>query len=285
MSARRMTVTSEFLPLLRDALYREVGMAGEALHDRLNSPDAPHIDWSEPVAQFDRARAVLDVIGWNDREPEPDAVLDIQPYRCTITRALRGSLATEYHLMGEQGDDAKRQRDGARTRARTIEAWAESVGLDLDAEPVEHLVAVPADFMDLLVESLLADFTLAAQGVEGAGVTPASYPTPLAWFDAIRALLDELGWGERETVDIDDVHREALQRVRVVDLDVHREALQRVLVDRLEEEHARIVDADRNITAEGAQKQRESAYRWSLQVEQFMDAAGLDIPEAGDRDA
>ncbi len=257
--------------LLRDALYREVGIAGEGLHARLSSPNAPRLDWGEPVAQFDQARAVLDLIGWNERQPEPDAVLDIQPHRRTIIRALRGSLATERHLASEPGHDAdaKHQRAGARARARTIEAWAKSAGLQLDVEPVEHRITVPEDCAGVLLESLLEALRDAAVKLDDCGLDPACYPGPVARFEQVRAALDAIGWGEHQDIDA-DTHYAALQLALAARLDLERSMLASA-VESIEKGH------------EGGAEGRQTAYRYTLVIEALMHDAGLEIPEAGER--
>jgi hypothetical protein len=103
---------------LRDALYSHLGEAAEELASIVRSQGREHADWSEPVARFDRTRAVLDVTGWNQ-------------HREVIGDALRDALATERHFMAEQGDHAAGQRQRAYTRALTIETWAKNVGLEV----------------------------------------------------------------------------------------------------------------------------------------------------------
>jgi ElaB/YqjD/DUF883 family membrane-anchored ribosome-binding protein len=120
------------VPRLREALYSQLCKVAEELDEIVSSTGRALDDWSVPVARFDRTRAALDVLGWNERSPEHDMEIDLDEHRQVIVDALCDELDTEHYLMSEKGPAAKRQRQKARARARTIEAWAESVGLKLD---------------------------------------------------------------------------------------------------------------------------------------------------------
>jgi len=126
------TVPVAAVPRLREALHSQLGNVAEELSEIVVSPERALDDWSEPVERFDGVRAVLDVIGWNDRTRECDTEIDLDQHREVIVEALRDELDLEHYLMSEKGRAAKRQRQKARARARTIEAWAESAGLKLD---------------------------------------------------------------------------------------------------------------------------------------------------------
>lgn len=218
------------------------------------------------MARLDRTRAVLGVIRDRGRDPERDVEFELARHRRAIVDALRDYLPGERSLIAEPGE-----RKRTATRVQAVEVFVESAGLDLSAESVEHRVTVPADFVGLLVEALLSELILAAQHVEDAGLDPASYPRPLARFDAIRALLDAIGWGEHDITEID--------------LDDHQDVLARALAARLAMERDCIIDAEGSPTARGAREQREHAHGYALQIERFMHDAGLEIPEAGERDA
>jgi hypothetical protein len=125
------TIPADAVLRLRDALYGYLGEVAEELASITHSQGREHADWSEPVARFDRTRALLDVAGWNERDPERDVTIDLDQHREVIGNALRDALATEHHFMAEQGDRAAAQRQRAYTRALTIETWAENVGLDV----------------------------------------------------------------------------------------------------------------------------------------------------------
>jgi hypothetical protein len=78
--------------------------------------------WVEPVARFDRVRAVLDVIGW-ENGPEWDVELDMRRYG----RAVRDALATELDSMWHLAQEEDRQQsEWARENVGIIErflAW------------------------------------------------------------------------------------------------------------------------------------------------------------------
>lgn len=124
-------IPAETVLRLRDALYVQLGEAAEELTSIVLSQGREHADWSEPVARFDRTRALLDEIGWNERDLERDVAIDVDQHRKVIIDALRDALATEHHFMAEPGDHAAAQRQRAHARALSIETWADSVGLEV----------------------------------------------------------------------------------------------------------------------------------------------------------
>ena len=126
------TIPAAAVPRLRGALYSQLGKVADELDQIVVMARRAKDDWSEPVARFDRTRVVLDVIGWNERDPERNVEIDLDRHRRVIVEALRDELDGERYLMSEKGQGAERQRQNARARALTIEAWAESVGLKLD---------------------------------------------------------------------------------------------------------------------------------------------------------
>lgn len=223
--------------------------------------------WTEPIVILGRSCALLERIGWVAREDEPDAEIDVDRYRWTIVHVLSSDLELWRSIMREQGKlptEAERQRASA--KAQMIEEFAASVGLDLDEEHDGHYVTVPDDFADLLVETLIGDLQTAAQSVESGPDADA-----LERFDAIRELLDAIGWGEG----------------RRIDLDLYGYALQTALADRLGLERLMMADATESVEKghKGAEQARDRAYGYALQIERFMDSAGLTIPEAGGQDA
>lgn len=265
-----ITIPADIVRELRSALYVAMSGAAEELATLGYERGTTFARWQTWTATFDRARSLLDRIGWQDREPETDVQLDTDVHR----RALTDTLAADLRLMRSIADDSDSglaDRAGWAARARAVEGFALSAGLDLESDPVEQRVTIPGDFMDLLVEALLTSFRHAAQEVEDAGLAPEVYPDRLERFDAIRWLLDALGWGARGAVGID--------------LDAHRDVLQQTLSDRLDMERAFMADADNSASAEGASEQRQRAYAYALEVERFMDSAGLTIPQEGERDA
>jgi hypothetical protein len=116
---------------LREALYGQIGDVAEDLATATRQPAREaREEWTEPVARFDRTRALLDEIGWNERDPERSAEVDVDQHRQVIVEALSAQLESEHHLMSERGPAAAQQRHRARNYARTIEALMAAVGLD-----------------------------------------------------------------------------------------------------------------------------------------------------------
>lgn len=255
---------------LREALYLQLGWVSEEMGALVVARRDVRGEWPAVITRLDRVRALLGVIGWNGRDPEEDAEVDLATHGQVVVEALHDYLPIERSLMREPGEHASGQRARARARVCAVEAFAQSAGLDLTGKRVERRITIPVDFMGLLVESLLSELRVAAQHVEDAGLDPAGYPGPLASFDAIRRLLDVLGWGEHGTAEID--------------LDDHEDVLARVLGERLAIERDSLADADRDPAALGAREQRERAYAYTLQIEGFMLDAGLEILQPGERD-
>ena len=124
---------------------------------------------------------------------------------------------------------------------------------------------IPAEFLPLLAEALLGVLQDAVEAIEQCGLDAKSYPEPLRRFDRIRATLDAIGWGASEDID----------------LDVHRDELQAALTDRLATER-HLQESAEVMIGEDAERQRQRAYGYRVQIEAFMHATGLTI--RGDRD-
>lgn len=125
------SIPAEAVLRLREALYSQLGYIADELAAIARTPGREINDeWSEPVACFDRTRALLDQIGWNERNPEQDAKIDLDQHRQVIRAALNDHLKIEHYLMSEQGDHAAGQRQRAHARALTIEAFMAAAGLE-----------------------------------------------------------------------------------------------------------------------------------------------------------
>ena len=107
------TVPAAAVPRLREALYRQIGTTAEEIDQIILWAGRAHDDWSALVARFDRARVVLDVIGWNDRTRERDTEIDLDQHREVIVEALRDELDAERYLMSDKG---AAQRSGSASR-------------------------------------------------------------------------------------------------------------------------------------------------------------------------
>lgn len=253
---------------LREALCHELGGVGEEMASLDRNPDA-HA-WGRHLGYFDALRAALDELGWSGAQ---GAEIDLDRHRRVIVDALSEALEGERHLIDEaernlDAPDAEDQRREAQARADVIEAWAESAGLDLEWHPRPHRVVASAELAPIVLESLLEAFRGAVEGVEQCGMDPDGYTEALAHFDAIRAALDSLGWGEHADLD----------------LDAHRDVFQSALAERLSTERDMTADALDAIGKghTGGEQQRQRTYRNTVAIESLMHEAGLQIPPAGD---
>jgi hypothetical protein len=263
-----ITIPGEVLQFVRDELYNQLGGFGEdiASESRVPGSEIPG-DWLRCVARFDRTRALLDRIGWTTREPERDVTIELTMHRRALTDALGDELAYQRRTVEEEGHShegaaAVARQEEAHRHVLLIEAFAGGLGLDVDSEPVERPITIPASFRHLLTEALLGALHSAAEGVEDAGLDPERFPEPLARFDAIRAALWVTQWGEISTIDAD----------------AHGYALQVALAERLEAERGFIADGASH--REPLQVRRASTY--AEEIEAFMRAAGLSIPDTFD---
>jgi hypothetical protein len=235
-------------------LSEQIGVVG---HEPRNVEQLAR--WSDPIAAFDRGRALLDRIGWIACDDEADAEIDLERYRWTVEHILGSDLDLFRSIVREQGGTTDAERQNAVAKAHAIEEFAESIGLRLDEEHDGHYVTVPDDFADLLVEAVIGELRQAAQAVENGPDADT-----LEQFDAIRELLDASDWGA----------------VAKIDLDLYGYALQRVLADRLLLERFMMADAAESVEKghKGAEQARDRAYSYALQIERFMETAGLEIP-------
>jgi hypothetical protein len=124
-----------------------------------------------------------------------------------------------------------------------------------------NTTTLPCGFLRLLTESLMGNMREVAQEIEQCGLDRDAYPEPLARLDAIRALLDALGWGT----------------VPRIDVDAHRQVIETSLAARLTDERCMQTDAEEG-SGPDAERQRQRAYAYTLEIESFMADAGLPIP-------
>jgi hypothetical protein len=125
---------------------------------------------------------------------------------------------------------------------------------------------IPADRLPLLTSALREDLQAAAQAIGQCG-PDSDIAAGLEHFDAIRATLDAIGWGNTEPVH--DV---------IVDLDQHRDVLQAVLDRLLQAKRERRADAQRA----GSEEERQHAEDDVIQLEVFM-LEVLEMSEGGEQ--
>lgn len=127
------TIPAAAVLRLREALYGQLGDVAEELASAERTPGREILgDWYEPVARFDRTRALLDAIGWSERDPEPDVEVDLEAHRQVIVTALSDQMEAERHLMAERGQAAEKQRQRACLHALIIESFMAAIGLEAD---------------------------------------------------------------------------------------------------------------------------------------------------------
>jgi hypothetical protein len=255
------TVPAAVVLELRGALYHQLGSTAEDLASADYDPPADRLsEWSEPLARLDRARVLLDRIGWVRSNPETGAEIDLDRHRRVILDALGTDLSIQRSLAGER--DVR-----ASAHVLAIEAFAASADLDLDRDH-EQRITVPDDTLDLLTRCLLSIMREAAELVEQCGFNGDDYAEPLERFDVIRAALDAIKWGARADIDVS----------------AHRWALQLALTERLASERDAVRDALESIERDrkGGVRELQRARGYMQQIETLMTDAGLDIPTDDD---
>lgn len=134
------------------------------------------------------------------------------------------------------------------------------------------MLTVPAAVVKHLRIGLFSDLGDAVYEIDGFCVLagrethPEWFTEPMRELDAVRALLDVIGWGEP-----------SVSEPVTIDLDRHRPTLEVALTGLLELERD-LLDVDPSYR--GAGRQRERAGRAVGEIESFLAANGMPIPEA-----
>jgi hypothetical protein len=116
-----IVIPADVVVQLREGLFSQLGDVAQGLDAVIVRPAAARRrEWVEPVALFDRARAVLDLIGWEQRDPEQEVEVDLHRHRRAIEEALCRELETQWHLA--EADDPH-LREWATTNAAVIEPF------------------------------------------------------------------------------------------------------------------------------------------------------------------
>jgi hypothetical protein len=247
------TITAPVARELREALYDQLGKVAEDMPvDRRVLTRDQLKEWTRVVSRFDRARGLLDRIGWIT-EGERDATIDLAAHRRGLIDALGDDLAAW------QSVEESESREDARERILLIESFAASVGLDVVSEPVERWITVPSDFAATLLEALIEAIGHAADEIEACGFDTACCRERVAGVASIAAALDAIGWGERAEIDVD----------------THHGALQAALAERLTTERSMAASTPRD------EQHRLAALGYAHAIEAFMRDTGLTI-DAGE---
>jgi Mn-dependent DtxR family transcriptional regulator len=109
-----LVVPPAMVGYLRESLHCEVGKAGEEIASasfRMDCRQHPEC-YEKPLAHLDRARALLDRIGWK-QEPQHEVRVDLREHRQAILEALRlEALVVEDLLHDALRIDAGRAEQG-----------------------------------------------------------------------------------------------------------------------------------------------------------------------------
>jgi hypothetical protein len=90
MSTTILTVPAEMAEHLRSGLHSGIGDAAETIAQIASEAGREqHPEWyREPLARFDRVRALLDVIGWSATDPAVEVSVDLCEHRQAVLDAL-----------------------------------------------------------------------------------------------------------------------------------------------------------------------------------------------------
>jgi hypothetical protein len=119
-------IPAHVVPLLREAAYGQLASVTGAMAHASGSTSA-QTTWPDLLARFDRARALLDAIGWTDSDG--DAQIELAAHRRAIIDALRDHLPLERALIAERGEAAADQRRKARSHVQAIETFMHDAGM------------------------------------------------------------------------------------------------------------------------------------------------------------
>ncbi|HEX5307629.1 MAG TPA: hypothetical protein VFW38_00955 [Solirubrobacteraceae bacterium] len=129
-----ITIPARIVRYLREALHSQLGMAaediGQASHEGGRVQPALY---AEPLARFDRIRALLDLIGWKDETDETPAIVNLVAHRPALLTALQAQLETERNL-GEDDPSlkgAEKQIACARRRVADLEQFVALASVSL----------------------------------------------------------------------------------------------------------------------------------------------------------
>jgi hypothetical protein len=121
-----ITIPARIVRYLREALHSQLGMAaediGQASHE--GGRVKPTL-YAEPLARFDRIRALLDLIGWKDETGETPAIVNFVTHRPALLAALQAQLETERSMSDDDPSlkGAEKQIACARRRTADLEQF------------------------------------------------------------------------------------------------------------------------------------------------------------------
>ena len=127
---KTIIVLPQILGYARESLCRQLGQAADDIAQISEARGYEHGErYAEPLQRFDSTRALLELIGWTDREHREVVTISGSRERATLRQALRAQLEIERDMMGEDRDlaGAERQIRTAKRRAREIDSFLSEV--------------------------------------------------------------------------------------------------------------------------------------------------------------
>jgi hypothetical protein len=117
-----LVVPNEIVGSLRDGLHSEIGKAADEISfvtfqsGRERHPGR----YREPIAHFDKARALLDLISWDEEEGPDEVCINLREHRQAMLDALRTQvLVAEDQLQESTRVDIERAAKGAPPQRQT----------------------------------------------------------------------------------------------------------------------------------------------------------------------
>lgn len=114
-SSTTLVVPPEMVRYLRDGLHNEIDNAAQAISQVVvDAGREQHPEWyREPLEHFDRVRALLDLIGWDETDSSAEVRVDLREHRRAILDALRMEMIVgDADLEEATAVDVERARRG-----------------------------------------------------------------------------------------------------------------------------------------------------------------------------
>lgn len=121
-----ITIPARIVRYLREALHSQLGMAAEDISRASHEGGRRQpVLYADPLAQFDRIRTLLDLIGWKDETEERPAIVNLVPHRAALLAALQMQLETERNMANDDPSlkGAEKQIACARRRVDDLEQF------------------------------------------------------------------------------------------------------------------------------------------------------------------
>jgi hypothetical protein len=123
---KTISIPPQIIGYTRESLCRQLGQAADQIAQISEARGCEHGErYAKPIQRFDRIRALLELIGWTDREDREVVRISRPRERATLRQALRAQLRIEREMAMENPNliGAKRQIKIAKRRIREIESF------------------------------------------------------------------------------------------------------------------------------------------------------------------